>query len=84
MQFTRLTSVDTKFVLDSESVAVTAIAPLTGSGAPLVSAIVGRVKSAVRDSVFDAKFEFAVASVNVSAATVALKSPSVSGVSVKE
>ena len=73
---------DEKFVAGSLSVAVTAIAPFTSSGAALASNATGGVISAVRDSVFDAVFGLPAASVNAPASTVALNSPSADGVSV--
>jgi hypothetical protein len=82
-QLTRAMSPELKFVLDSDKVADTEIAPITGSAAPLARTTVGAVKSAVRESVFETRFPFPEASVNISAATAALNSPLATGVNVK-
>ena len=60
------------------------MAPFTGSPAALVSVAVGAVRSAVRDSVFDAVLLFPRASVNELAVTLALNRPFAVGVSVNE
>lgn len=82
-QFTRVTSAEVKFVLDSVNTTVTAIAPATGLPAVELKVAVGGVMSAVRDNTLDAIFPLPAASVNAPPGTCALKRPSAKGLSVK-